>query len=97
VLRVSTTGLEGPPVAVRRATPADLEAVERLVGAAGLPLDGLADTAVVLVAQADGVVVGAVALQRHSTGLRDTALLCARPPSTRPGAAAASAPRAHRG
>jgi amino-acid N-acetyltransferase len=65
---------EVPPVAVREAAPADLPAVRDLVSAAGLPLDGLAEAAVVLVADADGAVVGAVALERHGAG-PDTAFL----------------------
>ena len=59
---------EDPPVAVREAAPADLPAVRRLVTTAGLPLDGLADAALVLVAEEDGVVVGTVALERHGSG-----------------------------
>jgi amino-acid N-acetyltransferase len=74
VLRVTSTGSEVPPVAVREAAPADLTAVQNLVAAAGLPLDGLADAAVVLVADTDGAVVGTVALERHGTG-PDTAFL----------------------
>jgi amino-acid N-acetyltransferase len=53
------------PVRVREAAPADLPAVHELVRAAGLPLEGLDDAAHVLVAVADGVVVGTVALERH--------------------------------
>lgn len=49
---------------VRDATPADLPAARALITAAGLPLDGLADAAVVLVADAGGT----VALERHGSG-----------------------------
>jgi len=50
---------------VRDAAPGDLPAVRALVAAAGLPLDGHDDAAVVLVAEAGGAVVGTVALERH--------------------------------
>jgi amino-acid N-acetyltransferase len=56
---------DGPLVRVRDAAPADLLAVHTLVAAAGLPLVGLDDAAHVLVADADGLVVGTVALERH--------------------------------
>lgn len=59
---------EDPPVRVRDATPADLPAARALITAAGLPLDGLADAAVVLVADAGGTVVGTVVLERHGSG-----------------------------
>jgi amino-acid N-acetyltransferase len=62
------------PVHIREAMPADLPAVHRLVGNAGLPLDGLTDAAVVLVAEADGTVLATVALERHGLG-PDTAFL----------------------
>ena len=66
---------EGPPVLVREATPADLAATQDLIAAARLPLAGLEDAALVLVAAAaDGTVVGTVALERHGTG-DDTAFL----------------------
>jgi len=65
---------EGPSVVVREAAPADLPAVHALVAAAGLPLDGLAEAALVLVADAGGAVIGTVALERHGTG-RDAAFL----------------------
>jgi amino-acid N-acetyltransferase len=74
VLRVSTAP-EGPPVTVREAAPADLPVVSRLITDAGLPLDGLSDAAVVLVAEAGGAVVGTVALERHGTGQDTTFLL----------------------
>jgi amino-acid N-acetyltransferase len=59
---------EGPPVRIRDATPPDLSAVHRLIGDAGLPLEGLTDAAVVLVADVDDTVVGAAALERHGIG-----------------------------
>ncbi len=65
---------EVPPVLVREATPADLAATTDLVAAAGLPLAGLADAALVLVAEDAGTIVGTVALERHGTGT-DTAFL----------------------
>jgi amino-acid N-acetyltransferase len=65
---------EVPSVRVREATRADLPAVRELIAAAGLPLDGLHDACHVLVADADGLVVGTVALEQHGSG-RDTALL----------------------
>jgi amino-acid N-acetyltransferase len=52
-------------VTVREATPADLTAVTDLARAAGLPLDGLTEAAVVLVADAGGTVVGTIGLERH--------------------------------
>lgn len=65
---------EVPPVRIRDAAPADLPAVRRLVGDAGLPLDGLTDAYLVLVADVDHAVVGTVALERHGVD-RDTANL----------------------
>jgi len=56
------------------AASADLPAVRALVAAAGLPLDGLADAALVLIATGGGRVVGTVALEAHGAG-RDTAFL----------------------
>lgn len=61
-------------VLVRDATNQDLVAVAALVQEAGLPLDGLADATVVLVADAGGRVVGTVALERHR-GAEQTAFL----------------------
>lgn len=58
----------------QRSAPADLATVRDLVAGAGLPLAGLADAALVLVADAGGQVVGAVALDRHGAG-DDTAYL----------------------
>jgi amino-acid N-acetyltransferase len=63
-----SVGPEVRPVRVREAAPADLPAVRHLIAAAGLPLDGLDDTTLVLVADADGAVVGTVALERHGAG-----------------------------
>jgi amino-acid N-acetyltransferase len=73
VLRV--TGPKAPPATVREAAPADLPAVQRLVAEAGLPLDGLTDAAVVLVAEAGDAVVGTVSLERHGPGPYTTFLL----------------------
>jgi amino-acid N-acetyltransferase len=70
----TTPSSEVPPVLVREATPADLAAIRNLIAAAGLPLAGLDDAALVLVAAADGAVVGTVALERHGTG-SDTVFL----------------------
>lgn len=53
---------------VHEAAPTDLPSVRNLVATAGLPLDGLHEAAVVLVADADGTVVGTVALERHGAG-----------------------------
>jgi amino-acid N-acetyltransferase len=63
-----TTGKEVRPVLVREATPADLAATRDLIAAAGLPLAGLDDAALVLVAEEAGALVGVVALERHGTG-----------------------------
>ena len=72
---MTTTPSEVPPVLVHEATPADLAATQDLIAAARLPLAGLEDAALVLVAAAaDGTVVGTVALERHGTG-DDTAFL----------------------
>jgi amino-acid N-acetyltransferase len=65
----------GPPVIVREATPADLAAATELARAAGLPLDGLTEAAVVLVADAGGTVVGIIALERHVGSDGDIAYL----------------------
>jgi amino-acid N-acetyltransferase len=59
---------------VREATPADLPAVRGLISTAGLPLDGLRDAALVLIAEEGGVAVGTVALERHGSAT-DTAFL----------------------
>ena len=59
---------------VREATPADLATARDLIAAAGLPLTGLEDAALVLVAEHAGALVDAVALERHGTGA-DTAYL----------------------
>jgi amino-acid N-acetyltransferase len=53
---------------VRGATPADLAPVRDLIAAAGLPLAGLDDATVLLVAEADDGVVGAIALERYDDG-----------------------------
>jgi amino-acid N-acetyltransferase len=54
-------------VLVRNAISADLPTVRRLVARAGLPLDGL-DDAAVLVGEAEGRIVGVVALEQHGSG-----------------------------
>jgi amino-acid N-acetyltransferase len=59
--------VEGPRVLVREATAADLAAASRLIREAGLPLDGL-ETAALMVAEADGRVIGSIALERHGSG-----------------------------
>lgn len=97
---MTTSAGEGPPVLVREATPADLADTTDLVAAAGLPLAGLSEAALVLVAEAAGALVGTVALERHGTG-EDTAFLlrsAAVAPAWRGrgvGAALASAALAH--
>lgn len=54
---------------LRQATAADRPALERLLAAAGLPLDGLPDTHL-FVAEEGGQVVGAIGFERHgSVGL----------------------------
>lgn len=51
---------------IRRAMPSDSRAVETLLAAAGLPLDGAADAlALGVVASASGAVVGAAAVERY--------------------------------
>jgi amino-acid N-acetyltransferase len=55
-------------VLVHEATPADLAAISDLIAAAGLPLAGLDDAALVLRAEEAGALVGTVALERHGTG-----------------------------
>jgi amino-acid N-acetyltransferase len=64
-----------PPVSVRQATPADLAATRDLIAAAGLPLAGLDDAALILLAEQAGAVVGVVALERHGTGSETAYLL----------------------
>jgi amino-acid N-acetyltransferase len=63
-----------PPVVVREAAPADLPAARRLVERAGLPVDGL-DDATLLLAEADGRLVGTAALERHGHGAGTAFLL----------------------
>jgi amino-acid N-acetyltransferase len=62
------TGPRIPPVTIRPAAPEDAPAVRALVVGADLPLDGLDDAAVLLVAETDGGVVGTVALERYGEG-----------------------------
>jgi amino-acid N-acetyltransferase len=66
---------ELPPVRVREAVPADLPAIRGMISTAGLPLDGFDDAAHVLVAEAGGLVVGTVALERHEDGSHGVFLL----------------------
>jgi amino-acid N-acetyltransferase len=49
---------------LRHATPSDRPAVERLLAAAGLPLEGLEATHL-LVAEEDGEPIGAIGYERH--------------------------------
>lgn len=49
---------------LRPATPSDRPALERLLAAAGLPLDGLADTRLFVVEEGGGL-VGAIGYERH--------------------------------
>ena len=70
----TTPSSEVPPVLVREATPADLAATTDLIASAGLPLAGLDDAALLLVAVADGELAGTAALERHGAGA-DTAFL----------------------
>jgi amino-acid N-acetyltransferase len=65
VLRVGMTRPTVPGVTIRPATTEDLVPARALIAAAGLPLDGLDDAAVLLVAELGGAVVGTVALERY--------------------------------
>jgi amino-acid N-acetyltransferase len=58
-----------PGVTVRPAGPGDLARVRELVRAAGLPLDGLDEAALVLVAEREGRVVGTTSLEAHGPAL----------------------------
>jgi amino-acid N-acetyltransferase len=49
----------------RPATPRDLPAVQALLSGAGLPLDGLSDCGLLLVAERAGRLVGAIGFERH--------------------------------
>jgi amino-acid N-acetyltransferase len=60
---------------VRDASPADMAAIDALIRDAKLPLDGLEAAAVVLVAEIDGAVHGAIALERYGEGDRAAFLL----------------------
>jgi amino-acid N-acetyltransferase len=62
------TGEETGGVPIRPAEPDDWPAIRRLVTAAGLPLDGLTDSDLVLVAVRDDRIVGTAALERHGDG-----------------------------
>lgn len=53
-----------PPLP-RPATPRDLPAVQALLTGAGLPLDGLSDCELLLVAERAGRIVGAIGFERH--------------------------------
>ncbi len=51
---------------IERAVPSDTPAVEALLAAAGLPLEGAAEAlAMGVVARADGAIVGAAAVERY--------------------------------
>ncbi len=63
------------PVSVCDADPVDMADVIELVRNARLPLDGLRDAAVILVAKVEGRVVGTVALERHGSGTQLAFLL----------------------
>ena len=56
-----------PHVTIRPVTPDDQDAARSLIAGAGLPLDGLDEAALLLVAEADGAVVGTIALERYPT------------------------------
>jgi amino-acid N-acetyltransferase len=58
----------GPAGARPGGDTADLVAGHDLVAAAGLPLTGLVDAALVLVAEDAGELIGSIALERHGTG-----------------------------
>ena len=61
----TTTGAPGAHATLRRAEPADLPAVERLLTDAGLPLAGVADALpTFVVAEAEGKLVGVAGLER---------------------------------
>ena len=62
------TGEEIGGVTVRRARADDWPGIRRLVGAAGLPLDGLTDDHTVFVAARGDRLVGTATLERHSGG-----------------------------
>jgi amino-acid N-acetyltransferase len=62
------TRRNGGPVLVQEAVPEDLPEARALVAAAGLPLEGLADAASVVVARGGDAVVGTAALERHGAG-----------------------------
>lgn len=65
---------EGAVARIRDAAPSDLPVVHGLLRNAGLPLDGLADAYLILVADVADTVVGTVTLERHGSD-RDTAFL----------------------
>ncbi len=71
-LAAQPTNASNTDVVIRAATAADLRAVHELLREAKLPLDGVpADLANFLVAVRDGMVVGAIGLERY----RESALL----------------------
>jgi amino-acid N-acetyltransferase len=75
LLRAGMIRPDVPPVTIRAAAPEDVPGVRALVAGAGLPLDGLEDAGVLLVAEADGELVGTVALERHGEGPETVFLL----------------------
>jgi len=62
------TGEELGGVTIRHAQAVDWPGIRRLVDAAGLPPDGLADSHVVIVAARANRIVGTAALERHGEG-----------------------------
>jgi len=62
-------------VTVRHAHVDDWPAVRRLVTAAGLPLDGLADSHAVFIAARADRIVGIAAVERHGDGTTTACLL----------------------
>ncbi|MGA2283673.1 MAG: GNAT family N-acetyltransferase [Candidatus Dormibacteria bacterium] len=55
-------------VRIRRAAMSEMGEVTQLVRGAGLPLEGLTEAAVVLVAEGHGELAGTVALEEHGSG-----------------------------
>jgi amino-acid N-acetyltransferase len=75
-LSSSQRSVPGPePVRIREAKSADMAPIGALLRDAGLPLDGLEAASVVLVAEANETVHGAIALERYGDGDRVVFLL----------------------
>jgi amino-acid N-acetyltransferase len=66
-LLLMTTGDAGG-FTIRLAQPVDLPGIRALIGAAGLPTEGLADSYLVLVAERADRIVGTAALERRGDG-----------------------------